>query len=315
MNKIRLKLAGGVEVEFSDREAALEKIREWGERGTRFPQVVFGPEGCGKSSWLRQSIEALKEMNYDIIYINPIEKIVDLDIGLMDLRKHLLRDIREATNQGIWGKILNMIIDIARELIRLGRGRVAVIVDEAFHVIGVERSALYVKALLGVIEYPPANYERIVAVVATSEGLSRREIGRHLWAEIRPMWNMSKEGFKELYEQIPGDKPSYEDIWRVTGGNPRLLGLLYSFHWDPEKVVVELIRGKGIEIFISSLGEVERRYLLEAIEDPDTLLSRERIYLLNELVKMNLVVDNISGRENWYWIDHPPPEKDPELGI
>lgn len=310
-----MKLAGDLEVGFSDREFALEKIREWGERGTRFPQVVFGPEGCGKTAWLRQSAKLLREMGYDVIYVNPIERIVDLDIGLSDLRKRLLRDIQEVINKEGWGKILNIVIDMVREVMRLRRGRVAVLIDEAFQVIGVEKSALYIKALLSVIEHPPASYEKIVAVAATSEGLSRREIGRHLWAELRPMWNMSREGFKELYDQIPGEKPSYEDIWMVTGGNPRLLGLLYSAHWDVEKVVAELIRGKGVEIFVTSLNNIEKRYLFEAIEDPDTLLSRERLPLLNELVKMNLIIDNISGRESWYWVDHPPPEKDPELGI
>uniref|UniRef100_A0A7C5YTM3 Uncharacterized protein n=1 Tax=Ignisphaera aggregans TaxID=334771 RepID=A0A7C5YTM3_9CREN len=45
------------------------------------------------------------------------------------------------------------------------------------------------------------------------------------------------------------------------------------------------------------------------------LLIKEHIPLLDMLVELNLVIDNIEGREEWYWIDEPPPEKDRELGI
>ncbi|AJB42352.1 MAG: ATP-binding protein [Candidatus Korarchaeum sp.] len=40
-----------------------------------------------------------------------------------------------------------------------------------------------------------------MAVATTSEGLTRSEIGRHRWAYIAPLWNLSREGFMELYEQ------------------------------------------------------------------------------------------------------------------
>ncbi len=208
--------------------------------------------------------------------------------------------------------------DIAKELIKLTRGgKIAVIIDDAFQVIGVRESATYVKALLNLIEYPPEMYERIVAIVATSEGVSRREIGRHTWAEIMPMWNMSREGFKQLYEQVPGDKPSFDEVWRLTGGNPRMLEELYGgASWNTDRVIEGFIRGGrgGIDIFINSLSNDERRILVEAVDDPDALLTREGIPLMNKLIELNLALD-ISGRKPYLWIDEPPPEKDPELGI
>jgi hypothetical protein len=39
--------------------------------------------------------------------------------------------------------------------------------------------ALIIKGMLKIIEHPPEHYEKIVAMAATSEGLSRSEIGRH----------------------------------------------------------------------------------------------------------------------------------------
>jgi hypothetical protein len=34
-----------------------------------------------------------------------------------------------------------------------------------------------------------------------------------------------------------------------------------------------------------------------------------------EARQLNLIVDSIPRREYWLWVDEPPPEKSPELGI
>jgi len=36
---------------------------------------------------------------------------------------------------------------------------------------------------------------------------------------------------------------------------------------------------------------------------------------MDKLVEQNLIDDSIEGRESWYWIDEPPPERDLELGV
>jgi len=55
VRRVELELVSGFRVEFADRERALGQVEEWAERGTRFPVVIFGPEGCGKSAFLRQA--------------------------------------------------------------------------------------------------------------------------------------------------------------------------------------------------------------------------------------------------------------------
>lgn len=57
MKRVRLEFVRGLEVEFTDREQGIQQVLELAGRGTRLPIVVFGPEGCGKSAWLRQSAE------------------------------------------------------------------------------------------------------------------------------------------------------------------------------------------------------------------------------------------------------------------
>ncbi|MEL9997690.1 MAG: ATP-binding protein, partial [Sulfolobales archaeon] len=191
----------------------------------------------------------------------------------------------------------------------------AVVVDDVFQYLEPRWAAVFVKGMLELIEHPVERYEKIVAIVATSEGVSRYEVGRHKWAEIRFMWNMSRNGFKELYDRLPSNKPDFEDIWRLCGGNPSILSQLYQYDWSVDYVVKNVIESKRLYTFITSLNTDEKGWLLEAITDPDTLMQRERIQLLNKLVELNLVVDDIVFRDEFLWIDEPPPEKDLELGV
>jgi hypothetical protein len=91
--------------------------------------------------------------------------------------------------------------------------------------------------------------------------------------------------------------------------------MLYVNEWNVDVVIEGVVRARKLGAFVSSLSSDERRWLYEAIEDPDTLYSRERIPLLNKLVELNLVVDEIPRRDPALWVDEPPPERDQELGI
>jgi len=315
MKRVKLPFAPGFEVEFADRDRALAQVLEWAERGTRFPIVVFGPEGCGKTAWLRQAAEILREERYEVVYVDPLHREYLALTDAKEVAERLAKAAVEAAGTAEL-KLAALAVDAVKDLLRVWRRRnVAVLVDEVFQAIGLDKAGAYVKSLLNLIEYPPESYERIVAVAATSEGLSRREIGRHLWAELKPMWNMGRKGFEELYEQIPGPKPEFDEVWRLTGGSPRVLSRLYRAGWSAEAVVGELARRKRLAPFVLSLSPEERRWLAEAVDDPDALFARERLPLMDKLVEMNLIVDSIEGREGWYWVDEPPPERDPEIGV
>jgi hypothetical protein len=126
---------------------------------------------------------------------------------------------------------------------------------------------------------------------------------------------MSREGFKELYEKIPGEKPPFEEAWRLTGGNPKLLGELYRADWDGDRVLDAIAAARKLRSLVARLSREERAWLSEAVGDPDTLFTRERMGLLDRLVELNLVVDDVPYRKEYLWVDQPPPERDPELGI
>ena len=56
------EFVSSVKTEFTDRDRALAQVVEWAEKGTRWPVVVFGPEGCGKTAFFRQAAFAMREL-------------------------------------------------------------------------------------------------------------------------------------------------------------------------------------------------------------------------------------------------------------
>jgi energy-coupling factor transporter ATP-binding protein EcfA2 len=314
VKRIRLRFED-LQIEFTDRDRALSQVSEWADRGTGNPVVIFGPEGCGKTAFLLQAAAMLKEMGYDVFYLHPLDKIFEAEIEEVDVKRAFIDLAQRAIAEDALGRVAWAVFYFVREILKRRKRKVAVIADDVFQAIGLNRAAIYVKGLLNMIEHPFYNYEKMVVLVATSECLTRYEIGRHRWAYILPMWNMNKEGFEQLYQKIPGPKPSLEEAWKLTGGNPYMLQGLYRKQWNVDDIITEIIEAKALRRFVTSMKEERRAWLREALDDPDTLYTRERLPLLHKLAEINLAVSDVYNRIPSLWIDMPPPEKDLELGI
>ena len=150
------------------------------------PLVIFGPEGCGKTAFLRQAASALRELGYDVFYLHPLDRAFSAEVDDPDVKTLFLDLVRRTLEDGRWGRLAMAVFDLVREILKKRRRKVAIIADDVFQAIGLDKAAAYVKGLLNTIEHPVYAYEDIVVLVATSEGISRREIGRHRWAELRP---------------------------------------------------------------------------------------------------------------------------------
>lgn len=317
MRRVRLELVPGLEVEFTDREKALRQVYELAEKGTRYPIVVYGPEGCGKTAWLKQSALVLRELGYETLYVNPLHREATPYTDVREVALRLAEAVAEASGTAQL-RLATLAVLLVRELLsRWRRGRVAVLVDDVFQAIGLDKAEVYVKELLGPIEYPPQSYERVVAIVATSEGVTRRRVGRHRWALLRSMWNMSRRGLEELYEELrratPGGVEDFDEVWRLTGGNPYMLSRLYQANWSRGTVVRELIVGRGLsrEFVVKWRG-----YLEAVVEDPDAVSEPGFPEELRaELIERNLITYDIYFRDPELWVDEPPPGRDLELGI
>jgi hypothetical protein len=91
-----------------------------------------------------------------------------------------------------------------------------------------------------------------------------------------------------------------------------MLARLHKAEWRSSAVVGRLMEEKIAPSFIARW----RRWLEAAVEDPDSLWSDAPPEgLVDELVAKNLIVFYMSDGNPMFWIDRPPPEKDPELGI
>jgi len=172
-----------------------------------------------------------------------------------------------------------------------------------------------VKSLLNLIEHPRTDYEKVAIYIASSEGVTAERIGRHDWANLYTMWNMSREGFQELYDLLPDPKPPFEEVWRTTGGNPRALEMLFDFGWRVDRAVNAILVRRRLPDLLDELSDDEKEILRKAVDDPDTLRGGGAAKVRRLLIEKNLVIAIPMLREHYLWIDVPPPERDPELGV
>ena len=319
MRRVRLRFAKDLEIEFRDRDRALQQIEQLAERGTLFPVVIYGPEGCGKTAFFKQVRAVLEERGYHVIYASPLAESVEEILSYTPTVKGIVKEVLKAFPEP-YSRIVDAAIRIVSEVMkRLRRSRIALLLDDVFQAVGLDKAETYVKILLNLIEYPPGDYENIVVMASSSEGVTRDRIGRHGWASMRILWNMCREGFEQLHDAVPDEsKPSYETVWRITGGNPRLLKKLYEAGWDVNTVFKSVVEEKKLDLFVSKLSEEELEILRQVIEDPDNLVKRLRERSAQELerklIELNLIM-YMHDRDEHGWIDQPPPEKDLELGI
>jgi len=129
---------------------------------------------------------------------------------------------------------------------------------------------------------------------------------------------MAREGFEQLYDVLPGPKPPFNEVWKWAGGNPRYLYKLFESGWSAEVALGKIIREKTLHEWAATLDPRARALLEEVLEDPDALfykLGEEAAKRLrDELVAKNLL-SKMWERDESGWLDTPPPERDPELGV
>jgi ABC-type proline/glycine betaine transport system ATPase subunit len=174
VGRVRLRFADFT-IEFVDRVRGIKQVVEWVEGVITQPIVVYGPEGCGKSAWLKQVAEVLRGYGFDVIYVDVLNREYVAYTDIKEVFRRFSEVIADVTGLAHI-KLADLIIVLANELLRRwGRRRVALLVDEVFQAIGLDRVEVYVKSLLNIIEYPPAEYEKVIAIVVGSEGLSRNK--------------------------------------------------------------------------------------------------------------------------------------------
>jgi DNA helicase TIP49 (TBP-interacting protein) len=86
VRRIKPEFVPSVKTEFTDRDRALAQVVEWAEKSTRWPVVVFGPEGCGKTAFLRQAA-MLRELGCDFFYLHLLDRVFSAEVDDPTLRR------------------------------------------------------------------------------------------------------------------------------------------------------------------------------------------------------------------------------------
>jgi chromosomal replication initiation ATPase DnaA len=145
VKRIKVEIAPGVETEFVDRDRALVQVVEWAEKSTRWPVVIFGPEGCGKTAFMRQAAAMLRELGYDVFYLHPLDRVFLADVDDADVKSLFVDLVRKTLEDERWGRLALAVFDLTREILKKRRRKIAIIADDVFQAIGLDKAAYVIR--------------------------------------------------------------------------------------------------------------------------------------------------------------------------
>ncbi len=292
-------------IRFVDRELELRQLDTLAHRGYAFPIAIYGSEGCGKSTLLRYFVTMLKDRSdFVALYIDALES-KDLSRAVISSHSEVWSVVEFLASTHVGEGLAEYITSLLRKLhekMSLRGKKLVIVLDDVYRAIGLENVDRYTKLLYEWIEYlhRELNVDSVLFLLTTSEGISKRILSRHTYVHVYMVWSLPREGFEELVQQLSPSIDS-DELWRLTGGNPRALIELAQLDWDVEKWLSYLAERR----VSSALRVVDRTRLELVLEDPDS--DWEVAEKLEELgLMMELSHALVIGRA---------PEEDRALGV
>ncbi len=289
-----------IEPKFVDRVNELRKLKELAIHGSILPIYLYGPEGCGKTRLLK---EFMKKVNGVAIYIDALERKDPERALIVSPFITELREFLRKALSGISGSLgvyladrITFIVEEVAKKVSISNKPLTVIVDDVTRAIGLGQVEWYVKWLYELIKklYERYSPRSILIIATTSEGKSLDLILRHRYAKVKLIWNLPRNGFNELINELnPSNNRIADKIWYFTGGNPRaVIEIAYSYGWnidlwlkDLKKILIKFITIIRSENLVNELKLV--------IENPDMVYeeaSKNMMKLYNILVEENLFI-------------------------
>ncbi len=298
----------GTTVCFSDRELEVSMLGEWVRESIQYPIAVYGPEGCGKTTLFRYFTKRMEKRGYTCLYINALgakDLSEVMEFHRLEVVNEIIKDIvSELTLPlgALLSKFITYIIAKLCKALSMGRGLI-VVLDDVYKAIGLDEVDRYTKMLYEWINWklPELNVREFLIVLTTSEGVSKRELLRHTYVHTYMLWNLPKDGFFEILEQL-SPPIDHEVLWRISGGNPRLIAELANLRWALDKLV-EMYRDRVYKLLTMYRIplDIARRLARDPDADPEYALRLEEIGLMIQLMRRAVLGTEV--------------KEDPELGI
>jgi len=277
-------------VPFINREEELKVLREYAERGFYPILLIYGPEGCGKTRLLKEFIKSIEETSdYIIVYVDAqnvgsLKDAVYAPPLLLEAFSSLVESISEPVGK-FSARMLPYVFKKFFEK-RLRNKHVIIAVDDVARPLGVDVIESYVKTMLNLLEWiVDKGAESAFIVATTSEGLSLSLLARHSYVSLSEVWNLSREAAEELLSTLGAPKHLFEEIWLMSGGNPRAILAISARNWNLDIWFREVAR--NIVLATRSIVFKYRSQLAEVVENVDSLVNWTE--LEEALIKANLV--------------------------
>ncbi|MDK6029358.1 ATP-binding protein [Ignisphaera sp. 4213-co] len=195
-------------VSFVDGEKEFSQLREVVFRGTVFPFVIYGPEGCGKTSLLRFVARELRSYGDTVVvYVDALEGF-DVEKALFSSHREIIDFVQNLISVPLGASIARAVMRVVSRFaqgVGIENRNVVVILDDVYR---------YTKSLYEWIGYLHEKYRvsNTAIVLTTSEGISKRILSKHTYVSIHMMWNLPRRGFEEFVEQL-NPHIDVEEIW------------------------------------------------------------------------------------------------------
>jgi len=288
-------------IRFVDRRVELEALAAWASRQRELPLYLYGPEGCGKTRLVKEFVARVEELvggDTLAVYIDALEEsslrsAIAVSAGLspaLDALEDLVAGLGEGVGRVLAKQLTRLLGRILSRTAMSGK-KLVVVVDDVVGALGLERVEWYIKWVYEASWRLLEEYglEAATFIVLTSEGRSLEKVWSHSHAATFMVWNLGRQAFEELVEQLSVPEGlDREAVWRLLGGNPRrLLELVTVYDWSLEAMLDAYTeRLRGVVEYAAQEGLTGA--LARIVEDPDAAAEAYRAKRL--LLEHNLLL-------------------------